>query len=1111
MDFVLNKLPLKIAKKLLDNMTDSVVNWAAGGFKKEGPSFISNFDEYAKNNAIELGTVLIDEIVEQGEQYAVKSLNTTEVAELKKCTDNEKKYQKTFALVKTGLLKSGIDLFGNGTLFSLENNGVDQFNKVFTDKGYPAYVQSALKYNNSALIRFIEDEIMGDPDVWARTGLSGSVPYVDIRKQVDLNDTCQQTLFLKARGLSYTSELVTFVGKTYRDGRKGSASTFGVPNFENFGQAYTKSLSENWKAFQTDASRGGWDAFNETAKLENTPWGAKYKAQAELSDHLAVELGEKTAQLQRNSGFLDKGECKKYKQLEKAGGTEEICIDYQSNTPGSVIRESVNKRVLQQYDQLNNVEKWSDLLLTTGVKLVSGVLREGVLPLANNAIDKGLSCLAGSCEDAAFGETTVASSQTITNSGNGVSLDDVVDIKSVLYGPAIVQKDENDNIIYERKDEAGNIVREKRDANNKLIQLVARAPADVKDLGGTVLIKEGQVLYTIKEFATTDANGVKTIDKYIATKPNGTRYTEFGTNGESTTLEPEIVTEYSRPQYAYEYETDASGKETDVLKYERNQFTGDIITDLNGRKVPKLKRHNGAIQLANELQTLLTVQYTFVRTQGVRKLLDLDHALPGPDLGWEERLKEKGQASIDKEGTSKKKSGMRELYEQIKLTFENGFYGNLVNDPFDIVAIGVGNGNVYGNPRFAFQNFQYPVRNPETGYQDPDILQIAPNGAILPQTDTTAANYQQRIDKTFPTTMTLIKQGETTASQYHIIPMNTHAGLWFNPVTKQIEAVGNLPDAQEMRELSLSAESQYKSAVDSYKRRGNDLRILQTKLTELQRRYESLPNNGPGASLEDRVARTRLEDEIAYEISIIRDKLPIYDEVSEIKSQLKDILTTYDRMSEMIEGTDNYRGKSTYATRFGDLQQYRGKEQEDTSYKGVNYYVENQTQAERYRDLYLKDKLGILYCGLQDHSLLNTHNLSEKKLLAKEIGKSVETQSWALALFSPSAALFHLNGSDMTINPFGGKTSITQKAKWLQPRSRETYNYLVPYRCFESSVICDDKDNSCTSFSWECPFGGENIVADQSFMLMSMVVPCKSIYTSSVGDYLKQIDPDAGQ
>jgi hypothetical protein len=1077
--FVLDKIPLKIAKKLLDGMTDSVVNWAAGGFKKEGPSFISNFDEYAESQAIGIGTAIVDDIVLSAENYAVSNLAATEIEDLKECTANKKIYDKNYNLVKSGLLQSGIDIgFGQ---FSLELDGAERFNEVLTNWGKPAYHLGAGKYNDKALKEFIEDVVMTEKIAWEATGLAANTPHEKMLEVLDMNSECDKTLFLRRAGLTYSRELIKFVGETYREGRKGSANSFGVPNFDNVGESYKKTLSDNWVAFQTDASRGGFAAFEETAKLENTPWGAKYKAQAEISDQLTAELGKATAQLQRNAGFLDRGDCVEWKKLDKAGGTDQICVDYQSDTPGSSIREAVNKRVLQQYDQLNNVEKWSDLLLTTGVKLVSGVLSDGILPLASNTIDKGLSCLAGGgCDDSAFGETRVASSQTITNSGNGLALDDVVDIKSILYGQSVLERDQLGNIIYERIDQDGNIIREKRDKFRRLISYVARSSVD----DAAQNIKQGDVVYSVKP-VTIVKDGNEVVDKYIASRTNGSRYDDFGINGESKTLEPEITVDYARPQYQYQFEVDANGNATDTIAFETHSITNALVLDKNGRAIPLLVRENGSLILAEQLQTLLSAQGNFVRNQGVRMLMQLDVALPGPDLGWEDRLQEKGGEKADPEPTTRRQ--LREILARVKTMFQNGL-GTMVNDPFDVVL--VRDGVPYTNPEYTFSGFQYPRTGPGT-------LTVNSDGSIKPNPAVNATNYQVYLDNTFPKTLTLAKPGATTSHVYTVVSMNTHAGYWFNPATKQVEAVGNIPYADDVRNLIFSVQSLYTSALETSVRRGNELRSVQVKLKELQRRYESLPFISPSSTLEDRVDRDTKENEIAYELSLIREKLPIFDDVAEARSRIKDLLYTYDQMAEMVDGTSQYRSEAGYATRFGDLQQYRGTDLEENVYPGIQYYTNDSSQLERYKLLFLKDKMGVLYCGLQDHSLINepvSSGIDIDKLYNQILGGGVPVGDRAY------------DGTE-TARPFLKMTFLSREWKWLRTQLGVTYSYRVPWRCYETSVI--GTGDAVNLFHQECPtkLDTDDQGDTQGFARASLVVSCSSVYKSTLSDYLDAIDP----
>ena len=112
--------------------------------------------------------------------------------------------------------------------------------------------------------------------------------------------------------------------------------------------------------------------------------------------------------------------------------------------------------------------------------------------------------------------------------------------------------------------------------------------------------------------------------------------------------------------------------------------------------------------------------------------------------------------------------------------------------------------------------------------------------------------------------------------------------------------------------------------------------------------------------------------------------------------------------------------------------------------------------------------------------------------------------------FEGCANLGYTATDNPVFSPFGGLTRVViDNRNKVRQRASETYGQKVPYRCYETSVVCGG-DAGCGTFRHECPYGPDNQKADESFLLAAIPRACKQMYKSSLADYLKLIGVSEG-
>ncbi len=997
---VLEKIALRLSRKVLEKMTDSVITWSAGGFKKEGPSFIPNWKEYATDIAWSTAGEYVDEISNAAIADVNNNLNAEQKKQFKVCQVTDTVYLKMLTVYKdlffadvqrstsgtttvTGTTTSTqTGLNPDGTLATNRVTGVtttqtappviatspDRINQILNAAGFGPYNPTASSLEDDPNLRaYLEDTYIFSDDAQnirisnsVNGGASETLTPAQQRATVKAREKCALNLMINVKGFTFAKGLTEYASNLTRNAVSGRLKnvSFGVPNLNGV----PKQAANQWNKWQTDAKAGGWALWESAAELGNTPMGAKLVLQSELNEQTNAKLLEIEAQRSRNGGFIDKGTCLLEKVL-KSG--EKICAKYDATTPGGIIGQAVSQQVIGKFEELRSVDKWTDLLIVTGIKMATGVLQKGVIPLAENAVRNGLACGQADCTKKSFGldATNVASTTEQLYAPTG-SFDEVVDIPAVLYGDPIVERNSAGEIVYE-------------------------------------------------DSGLLDVDG----------KP---------------------IPDYSRPKIVYE--TDRGGNPI----YET--ANGVLVLDNDGKKIRKPKRENGAIDSTKRLLTALDEQNVMIRGFGIRKLADLDSALPGPDIGWQNRFT---KFTTGDGGTETANAGQtalgREIITYTKSVFDLGVNGGVDDDPADVALISP-LGVPFTQPAFSFIDF------------DAEKL----------------AKYP------LPTSLTLTKIGGLTPEQYTVVSMNTFAGSWKNPETGKYESVGNIPNSTEMQDMVNYVANMYKTTTEEYKRAIAEYRPVLSRLQLIEKSYQKLPritiDRATGTeNLQSKIDRITAEKKIAYNLSQMREKIPTGDMIAAAETVKQTIADDMKKMDEMILDSKKYRNEPKY--------------------------------TERYINLFLKDEMGILYCAFQDHSLVNRADAETRKKMFELAGKKPPSRTsggetavaistlgvgWVVDLFSRDTR---------AINTFLGLAPAREDEKVVLKRYKETYGQMVPYRCFETSQICSE-DFPCkkTSELLSCPTIGHS-VQDQEYHMDNLAIPCKPIYKATLSDYNEYVDP----
>ncbi len=212
---------------------------------------------------------------------------------------------------------------------------------------------------------------------WVNTGLNGNPLYVQ-------NKGSFLTTIANKQVKSYLAALPqtdSIFGNALESGiRQGiTGRSDGMLNvYPNTPQA------QSYKSFLTDFTSGGWDSF---LNPSYNAIGALFTATDTLDKSIASQKQDASDEIQRNNGFLDMKHCVKYAdsnftQTSTAisGGlsSNPTCVQWQTDTPGSVIAAQVQTITTSPVRQLEYADKINEVLGGFFDSFVNSLLQKGL-------------------------------------------------------------------------------------------------------------------------------------------------------------------------------------------------------------------------------------------------------------------------------------------------------------------------------------------------------------------------------------------------------------------------------------------------------------------------------------------------------------------------------------------------------------------------------------------------------------------------------------------------------------------------------------------------------------------------------------------------------------
>ncbi len=235
------------------------------------------------------------------------------------------------------------------------------------------------------------DHIVQSTVKWAQSGFDGNPAYVTDPEQyfTDLGDGIAGD-FIK------NNENLNFLCSPFQAQIRLSLLT-QYSNPERFQCTLTQVVG-NIENFYDDFSQGGWDAwFSMTQNPVNNPYGAYLEAKVELQSQIAQAVGIKNQELNWSQGFLSWKSCPGSERVDPddptkmkcyadvpntdpTGFTQQVTIPYKTNTPGSSIKDGLDKVLPSGLNKLITAQHLDQLISS----FASGLLTRYVFG------DKGL-------------------------------------------------------------------------------------------------------------------------------------------------------------------------------------------------------------------------------------------------------------------------------------------------------------------------------------------------------------------------------------------------------------------------------------------------------------------------------------------------------------------------------------------------------------------------------------------------------------------------------------------------------------------------------------------------------------------------------------------------
>ncbi|MEK7147689.1 MAG: hypothetical protein AAB758_00150, partial [Patescibacteria group bacterium] len=229
--------------------------------------------------------------------------------------------------------------------------------------------------------RLAIQQVVNSTVKWAQGGFNGNPAYATDPKQyfTDLGDNIAGG-FIEGTDLNFLcSPFQNQIRLSLRN------QYLEQPQF----MCSLSSVIEDIDAFYNSFDEGGWDAwFAVTQNSANNPYGAYLETELALNSKLAEEVGLKQEQLQWDNGFLSQQVCAErsrsgevtideYGQIgdyvpppgESYEGGD--CIRYKTVTPGSVIKEQLDRVLPSGLESLVTVNHVEQLIQAFAVGLLN--------------------------------------------------------------------------------------------------------------------------------------------------------------------------------------------------------------------------------------------------------------------------------------------------------------------------------------------------------------------------------------------------------------------------------------------------------------------------------------------------------------------------------------------------------------------------------------------------------------------------------------------------------------------------------------------------------------------------------------------------------------------
>jgi|GEM_PF-2269888 len=411
----LDKVAWKIAQRLSEKAVNSVVNWAATGYKGK-VFFVDDWGAEALNIGIESASefaayyknIYQDEVNRARDGGGVNADFSGNCDLLPEDQQNECFYEKN----QCGLI-------------DLSADGGDSFGPAWE-------LRNECFYNTGECILIEDDPSLNEQCLESVfngiTGDCSELSTVESRNQCYFKDEeCDniQTSYINDQGLAVAATNADLANRCYvktnqctrivdvaerrscESKRQATSNAGQTARYtllylaENAFTDRTSSLessnissgfSDDFAVVETasDGSKraGGWDAWESIAvNSNNTPVGARFNAQQLIT--LSAEQAKEALQneLIRGGGLRDSTICTKYGYRIEGDESTKYCQREKVATPGNFVDNQIDQAVNTGLKNLGEVDEFGELVASSLLKLVGGIAQVEFKKLANTTQD----------------------------------------------------------------------------------------------------------------------------------------------------------------------------------------------------------------------------------------------------------------------------------------------------------------------------------------------------------------------------------------------------------------------------------------------------------------------------------------------------------------------------------------------------------------------------------------------------------------------------------------------------------------------------------------------------------------------------------------------------